>query len=495
VTPANSRSPSVPRTATVKRAYDVCVIGSHLAGVAAGALLARRGYRVLHVDPDGFGTGYEDGGWRIPWGPALLPTLRALPSAEAILAELGLATDAARLLEPARSGLQILLPRNRLDLPPARGERTAELRREWPGDVARLDASLTSLRAAFDAAQPFLASFPPLPPRGLVERWRLHRSERRAPVGGDRGAVPLADLGDHPLARALRSAWPFLSSLDGPPSAFGLARTLGGALLGPLHPAGGEAAVAALLRRRIAETRGELLGGEGEPAPVSGMELDGDKVQSLHVKGGEARYAARAFVFAGETTSLIRLAGDGAKLTRWLEPAAVSGRLASLAWVVRGDALPAPLGDVALAMPGDGVPVLLQCLPALRAGPKGHEPSPTERVLVAASPCASAPEALPEATARLRRAVLEQFPFLDRAVVHESDPGKRPGATAFHPLFASRPDRALGVGGVPTSSPLSNLFLAGRSVLPGLGTEGQFHAAWQAAAAVERHLGAKARPK
>ncbi len=491
----NSRSPSVPRAATVKRAYDVCVIGSQLGGVAAGALLARRGYRVLHVDADGFGTGYEDGGWRIPWGPALLPVLRALPSAEAILAELGLATDASRLLEPARAGLQILLPRNRLDLPPARAERFAELRREWPGDVARLDASLTALRASFDAAQPFLASFPPLPPRGLVERWRLHRAVRRAPSGGARDAVPLAELGDHPLAGALRAAWPFLSSLDGPPAPFGLARTLGGALLGPLHPGGGEAVVTALMRRRIAETRGELLGVEGEPAPVSGMEISGGKVRSLHVKGGEARYAARAFIFAGDPASLVRLAGESAKLAGWLEPAVLAGRLLSLAWVVRGEALPAPLGDVALAISGDGAPVLLQSLPALRAGPKGHEPSPTERVLVAAMPFTSPPEALPEATARLRRTVLEQFPFLDRAVVHESDPNKRPGAAAFHPLFASRPDRALGVGGVPTSSPLSNLFLAGRAVLPGLGTEGQFHAAWQAAAAVERHLGAKARPK
>ncbi len=35
-----------PRT---QRVYDVCVVGSQLGGVAAGALLARRGYRVLHV--------------------------------------------------------------------------------------------------------------------------------------------------------------------------------------------------------------------------------------------------------------------------------------------------------------------------------------------------------------------------------------------------------------------------------------------------------------
>ncbi len=492
---ANARSPAVPRPATVRRAYDVCVIGSQLGGVAAGALLARRGYRVLHVDPDGHGTGYEEGGWRIPWGPAIVPALRALPAAEAILVELGLATDAVRLLESARPCLQVLLPRHRVDLSAARAERSAELRREWPGDAAGLEAGLADARAAFDAEQPFLASFPPLPPRGLGERWRLHRARKLSTLGAGREALPLADLGDHPLAAALRAAWPFLAFLDGPPSPFGLARVLGGALQGSLRPAGGEAAVAALLRRRIAESRGELLGGEGEPAPVSGLELEGGKAATLKVKGGESRYAARAFVFAGDATALGTLVGDPERLRKWLEPAAPVGRLRSLAWVVRGNALPAPLGDLSLAVPADGIPVLLQVLPALRSGPKGHESSPGEKVLVAATPARGVGEADPEATSRLHRTVAEFLPFLDRATVHASDPGNRPGARAFHPLLAARPDRKLGVGGLTTTSPIGNLFLAGREVVPGLGTEGQFHAAWQAAAAVERHLGAKNRPK
>jgi hypothetical protein len=493
--PANARSPAVPRPVTVRRAYDVCVIGSQLGGVAAGALLARRGYRVLHVDPDGTGTGYEDAGWRIPWGPAIVPALRSLPAAEAILVELGLATDAARLLEPARPALQLLLRRHRVDLPSARAERSAELRREWPDDVTRLDAALAATRAAFDAEQPFLSAVPPIPPRGLSDRWRLHRARKLSPSGGGRAPVPLADLGDHPLAAALRASWPFLSFLDGPPSPLGLARTLGGALQGTLRPAGGEAAIALLLRRRIAESRGELLGGEGEPVPVSGLEVDGGKAATLMVRGGEARYAARAFIFAGDLSSLGALTGKGDRLERWLEPATPSGRLASMAWVLRGDGLPAPLGDLALALGSDGPAVLLQSLPALRAGPKGHEASPTERILVAATPVRGSGETSPEVIDRLRRVVAEHIPFLDRATVHESDPGNRPGARAFHPLFAARADRVLGVGGVTTVSPIRNLFLAGREVLPGLGAEGQFHAAWQAAAAVERHLGAKNRPK
>jgi len=65
------QSRSLPST---QRAYDVCVVGSQLGGISAGALLARRGFRVLHVDHDGLGGHYEDHGWLLPYAPALLPS-------------------------------------------------------------------------------------------------------------------------------------------------------------------------------------------------------------------------------------------------------------------------------------------------------------------------------------------------------------------------------------------------------------------------------------
>jgi hypothetical protein len=488
----NTKSP--PRSASVKRAYDVCVLGTQLGGVAAGALLARRGFRVLHVDADGRGTGYEEGGWRLPWGPALVPTPRAFPAAQLVLAELGLASEAVRLLEPSRTPLQILLQRHRLDLPVSRSDRTAELRREWPADAGRLEGSLEAVRTLFDREQPFLATHPPLPARGLRARWRLHRAQRLVPGGAGRGAMPLADLGDHPLASALRAAWPFLCSLDGKPSPLGLSRTLGGALQGTLRTAGGEAAVAAVLRRRIAESRGEFLGGEGDPAPVSALELAGGRLTALRVKGVDSRYTARAFVFAGDPGSLPALIGQAGRLESYLSGVVLSGRIFSMNWVVRADALPAPLGDVALALPTGGIPVLLQTVPAALAGAKGQEASAGEKVLTAGMAIGNGASSA-EAAAFLRRAVTEFFPFLDRATIHESVPGERAASGGFHPLFASRPDRALGVGGVSSATPISNLFLGGREVLPGLGFEGHFQAAWQAAHAVEMLLGSKPRPK
>ena len=108
--PQNRTPPST------QRAYDVCVVGSQLGGIAAGALLARRGFRVLHVDHDGLGGHYEDHGWLLPHAPALLPSPRNLPASEAVLSELGLTPDLGRQLEACIPDLQLLLPRHRLDL-------------------------------------------------------------------------------------------------------------------------------------------------------------------------------------------------------------------------------------------------------------------------------------------------------------------------------------------------------------------------------------------
>src|SRR5207244_2892092 len=95
----------------------VCVIGSQLGGAVTGALLARRGYRVLHIEHDGLGTGYEDAGYLLPFGPALIPPLKAFPATDQVFTELALMTDITRLLEPCTPDLQIIMPKHRLDVP------------------------------------------------------------------------------------------------------------------------------------------------------------------------------------------------------------------------------------------------------------------------------------------------------------------------------------------------------------------------------------------
>jgi hypothetical protein len=496
-----------PRPPATPRAYDVCVVGSQLGGIAAGALLARRGFRVLHVDHDGLGGQYADGGWLLPYAPSLLPSPRLFPAAEAVLSELGLIADLVRQLEPCLPDLQVILPRARLDLVRDPARRRAELEREWPGEGQRLEAALEESQRLFDAERAFLEARPPLPPLGLRQRWRLSRARRLSPSGGDGPPVPLAELGDHPLAVALRSTYPFLAHLDGTPPRLGLIRTLGALLRGTHRLAGGELGLREVLRRRIAESRGDLLGGDGVPAIAESLEVERGRVVAVRVNGSEGVFTARAFVSATDTVALRRLVpGGGEKLAAQLDRSRPSRRLLSVNWVVRPEGLPAALGPTALAAGFDGPgPVLLQVLPALRASKGRSEPVAGERVLTAGVvvPVRGREpdgEALSAEVGRLRETVGRFLPFFGRHVVLESvplvaaDASRRGSRLLAHPLYEMAPGRALGVTGLPTRSAVRNLFFAGREVVPGLGLEGEFHAALQAADAAEAWLGKKAKP-
>src|SRR5215472_12538373 len=114
-----------------RQTFDVMVIGSQVAGAVAGALLAKRGLRVLAVEHGAGGQGYEEDRWLLPEGPSILPSLRPLHAVAKVLDELGLTSDLGRVLVPLQPGLQILAPDARLDLLQPGGARNAELTREF----------------------------------------------------------------------------------------------------------------------------------------------------------------------------------------------------------------------------------------------------------------------------------------------------------------------------------------------------------------------------
>lgn len=497
-----------------QRIYDVCIVGSQLGGVIAGALLARRGFRVLHVDHEGLGATYVEHGYVLPWGPALIPSPRQLPAAETVFAELGLSTDVGRLLEPSEPDLQFLLPRHRVDVPRDAGVLRQELGREWPGDAERIEAAVGELGKLFEVAGFFLKQAPPLPPDGFGERRAVKRAVKLAssapgapadPVGEAR---PFPGLDEHELVRSLAVAQRFLTYLDGPVPPLSAVRLLGGALRGTHRLAGGQGALGEIIRKRIAESRGELRGGPGEPVRAAAFELDGSRVTAVRLAESSDAYVARAYVAAtdaAELRSLLPPEFVASRAGRFLEEVRPSRMLVSLNLVVRQGALPPALGTNVFALRdaagGDGIEnaIFLQVLPARREGGKkgGGEAVKDERVV-----CASAfvpagdvrPEALRVAAARIREAVADAIPFFERHLVAESVPmlagaGRRP---PVHPLYAVGDlDPTLGVTGLPVRGPVKNLFFAGREVLPGLGLEGEFYAGIEAAGHVAAALGRK----
>jgi len=505
------------RPPSTQRIYDVCIVGSQLGGVVAGALLARRGLRVLHVAHGDLGPGYADQGYALPWGPVVVPSPRHMPAAESVLGELGLSTDVARALEPSDPDLQLLLPRHRVDVSHDPAALRAELRREWPDHADPLEAALDVLLSYHDVAGFFLKAGPPLPPDGLGDKLAVRRALKLAqsapnaphePVGK---RSPLGDLEDHELVRSLRSAARFLSYLDGPISPLSEVRLLGGALRGTHRLAAGQGALRELIRRRIVESRGELKGGPGEPAVVSAIDVDDARVAAVRLAESPDAFVARAYVLAADAASIRGLLSSqaaGSRAARILGKISPRRRLFTVNLVVKRAALPPALGENVLALrdpsAGDGIEnaVFVQILPARRDGKKGPgELVPDERVVCASAfiPAgASGRDELVAAAAQIREAVADAIPFFERHLIGESAPvlnapsSLQEGVLLLsQPLYETDLEGAMGVTGLPVRGPWKNAFFAGREVVPGLGLEGEFFAGIQAAGHVAAVLGRK----
>lgn len=491
-----------------QRQYDACVVGSQVGGAIAAALLSRRGFRVLEIDHDGRGAGYVDGGWVLPWRPALFPSPRLMPAGDSALNELGAASNLARALHHLTTGVQLVLPRHRLDLPSAPEPLAAELRREWPGEDSALDAALHEIDALFEDGGRFLGSAPPLPPRGLLARLALKRAVARA-AGPKRGSLesarPFESLGDHPLPAALLALYPFLASLDGPPPPLALARVLGGALRG-LHVADGGAQALREVFRRHATPAGPANHDQtaAQAGVVEHVEVSGGRIAGLRLAGSADLHSARIVLLATDGAAFARLlpAGAQGKAAAALGRLRPARRILTVNLVVRAAALPPPLGLAALVKL-DGGPVLVQIDPARRQEAEEREAPEGDNVLCAAAAVPAEPwtrESVRAAADRIRAALSEAIPFFDRHVIFESIPtlvGADDGAPfpeVADPLYAPPENAALGVTGLPIQGPFRNLFLASRDVLPGLGLEGEIFAGIEAAAHAAAALGKKGKP-
>jgi hypothetical protein len=472
-----------------------------MGGAAAGALLSRRGFRVLLIDEGSARSPVSDGGWQFPTGPTLRPSWRALPAAEALLADLGLATDATRSIAPLDPPLQVLLPRHRMDLAPA-AALARELRREWPAKAGALADGLARLATAAELGGALLKGAPPLPPAGLLDRWTLRRAIGRAAkeTGLDlsllTGPSPLAALGDAPLAVALTALAGFLGRMEGPPSAFVLGRLAGLALGGLYRPVAGAAGVEDGLRRRITETRGEVIGSLAEPARMESIGIEHGRLSMVRVTGTSDTRMARAFVIAtplARVAELLPAEGRSGRLTRSLAAVRPGHRLAACHLLLRAAARPPGLGDAALILDADGSQagaVLLELSPA-RPEPRRGVPAEVTLDHLTASAFTLLPPGSDETATRtgLRRAFETVLPFHERHLVHRAEP-----PPVAHLLRFEAPT-PLGAGGLPVRSPWKNAFLASGEVLPGLGLEGELFAGLQAAAHVGALLGVKARPR
>ncbi len=483
-----------------RRLYDVIVLGSQLGGPLSAALLAKRGYRVLYVEHDGLGHGYVHGNFLLPWAPFVAPPLKTMPVVEQALHEIGLNTTVQRALKPHVPDLQLVFERHRLDLHPDPARRKAELVREFGDEGAKAADALASLMTQHERSDAFLKEVEELPPSGVFGPWKLRREIAKRPELAEEPALSESSVPGKLLSN-LRAFVSFVAQPDAP-----LARTrpLSQVLHSPCRYPGGREGLRELLVKKVQDLGGELLSRETADAwMVEHLSFDGSKVSGVQILSSNNQYAASAVVGATDAAALRRLVADKKKhraLAEMLEQAETERYLFPVNWVVPASLLPRGMGELLLVETGDEElgALLVQVHAARKAS---GEESAEHRVLCAgAFVPAKTRELGEEKLVQLRDRIEAQLdglmPFVREHLVDRSTPyldggGTRGSRLLPHPLLDVKTERFAGVSGLSPNTPVKNLFLASREVLPGLGLEGELLAGVRAAREVHALLGKK----
>jgi phytoene dehydrogenase-like protein len=479
-----------------RHVYDAIVFGGQLGGALCAALLAKRSHRVLLVEHDGQGAGYPKDDFLLPFAPFVAPPLKAMPGAEAAFTELGLTTQLQRTVGMQQPDLQLILPRHRIDLSREEPRRLAALQREMGETGAEVSRAIGALAAAHEATDAFFHAGQTLPPQGMMERFKLRGRIKEVPAL--EAPSPLG--GDDPVSHLLRGLLPFVNYVDSASSTAAV-RPLSQVVKTPgLLPQGREA-LRELLLKRLTDLGGDVL--PQQQSVVEALSFEGSNLVGLQVLRSENVYRGAALVAATDAGALRRLLPEKKRhraLAELLDVSAIKRFLLSVNWVIPEAVLPRGMGELLLMDAGAELgPMLIQVGPARRVG-KDDDEDGFRTVCAGAFVPSSARELgeehLKGLVAKMEERLEDLMPFAkERAKVRSSphlDAGNVRGSRLMpHPLYAMETDTYLGVTGLPVQTPVKNLYLASREVLPGLGLEGELLAGIRAAALVQESLGKK----
>jgi len=282
--------------------YDLIVLGSDLAGLAAAALVARRGKRVLVIPLapiDGVDTG-------APEPVVTEPTpivFGESPPIRRVFDELGVWQQVRRERAPIRGRLHLALPEHRVDLASGLSNLRAELDREWP-DSRSVQAWAEHQRLSggcHELWEEILASDLAVSSDGFFDRRALSKIAGQLPGYDLDDMAPLAS--DHPLRALGRVMLPWLSNLA--PNQLGTAAALRLAALwdaGPEDFAGGMPRLRGFLLDRLTTHAGEV-----KPSlRVAELMIHRGKVSGVAFFGKRGAYGCEHLILADDPAYLLR---------------------------------------------------------------------------------------------------------------------------------------------------------------------------------------------
>lgn len=476
-------------TGPSKHVYDVIVFGGQLGGPLSAALLQKRGYRVLLVEHDGLGHGYEHDGFVLPYAPFVSPPLKSMPVVEDALKELGVNTNVHRALKQHHPELQLVFDKHRVDLHLDPQKRKTELEREFGDEGAKAFDELTRFSAQHEQTDAFVKNVQDLPPVGFLGGWKAKRE-----IAKHREIESESVLaGSSEVSKLLRRMLPFVSWQDAPGGPLAETRPLSQVLHAPNRFPGGREGVRELLVKRLQDLGGHVLSRDNAEAfVVEHLEFDGNKVSGVQVLQSHNEYRTSAAVAATDSGAVRRLVSDKKrhrKLLEQLDQVETKRFLFAVNWVVPVDLLPRGMGELVLMETGDDLETLL--IQQHGARKANGEEDPNLRVVCAgafvpANTRELGEKRLEELKAQIDAHLERLMPFVKPKRVLASAPyldagGVRGSRLLPHPLLEVDVERYAGISGLSPKTPVKNLFLASREVLPGLGLEGELLAGVRAA--------------
>jgi glycine/D-amino acid oxidase-like deaminating enzyme len=488
--------------------FEVVVLGTGTGALVSGALLARRGFRVLVLGHDDLPGDYSHRGYRMQRSPFSIAGAEAGPLRR-ILQELALTQHFRRRTTTEDPLFQVVLPKHRIDFWADPDARAAELQREFPELTRPMDAFYQALAQHDADLERIFERDLVFPPEAFFERREVARVLVQSPFG--KKGVDGDLFGEMPEGHPFRAV------------VLAQARAVAGQdpdAMSPLELT----RLHALWSRGVRSIEGDREGWRRllfEKIQMhSGEVRERDRVDEILVKRGRVVGVRIAGHDEPTGCQFVVVGGDAHAALARVPEDAWPRRTASLRTRVRPRALRWVL-NVVLAT--EGIPegmardVFLVCDPnaplaeenLLRVQALGEETAgvrtltveclvPFARVVAEASYVPSLRE---KALASLRQLV----PFLDRHVrvidspcdglpiddrekgetVEPEEPWTRT-PNRMEALYETSADSVLGVTGLPIRLGIKGLLLAGPQSVPGLGFEGLLLAAWSAARLVTK---------
>jgi phytoene dehydrogenase-like protein len=475
--------------------YDVVVMGMEIGPLAAGALLARRGFRVLVVGGGAPFDRYSCYGYRFSRRPFLLTAAHS-PAVRRVFEELGLVQMLQQASRQPSPGYQVVTPSARVDVSAELRETVAELRRELRIPVEEIERVLLGLGRLMGELDKLLGADLVVPAESFFERRELSRADVQNPFRANAAADVFAALGASPALAEILGMPSLFESAGRAAGAFQVARQTGAWLFGTTAIDDGRDGLRKLLADRIVAQGGDVQAGLRAAQVV----VSRGRVKAVRVAGSEEPHPCQAVLTDLTPHELAPMISPGEWPKRF-RVLAEEAHEPALGYAVNlgldADAVPTGLAQTAFVSTGRGKGDALLRLEVI------PQDDPKRAAIHAACVVPPGGEESIRSGA-LRDAILDRVrwlvPFLDnhlRAVHSPFDgfgpmdltqsstlpapPIPRPEEVPRWLFRLASPGGDLGVEGLPHRTGIKGLILSGAQVVCGLGAEGELIAAWGAA--------------